>query len=888
MISVISPFRRLKARTRLLLAFTILSVSAMILALVGWQGLSNTDRALNIFEQQALPDISRSLELAERTANLAAIAPYVTSAGTPYMLEGLSQTLKNKIEKVLSLAQSIPQLDAAAPNLQNLLQRLEITVNELIELTRQHLFLREDLREYEYRLRSLVDEAERFDAANRSAISESMTRMVEMLVIASHIQSADSLNSSRQRFTRLLDMLQKNTPTNQTIATPGRRSSDHWYDELYAVGVAPNNLFDLRLKQLGMEQRSAFLLASTRAISEQLSGEVQHFVDQIQSRIAHESQRVGVAVNSGKTGIFIISLLCVAAALGGILMVRELVMNLTSVTLLMSRLADGDTHQQTPAIERSDEIGDLARAFQVFRENAVQIDRISHDLQEQSNLLETVFTNINDGLSVFDKEGRLIAWNPQYLVILELPKAGLQSGMSIEEVHALLSKEAQESWALDGMALDKDEVNLMRRQEPQHFERHFANGRVVEFRSSPMPDGGFVTLYSDLTERKTVEAQLRQSQKMEVLGQLTGGVAHDFNNLLAAMYGNLQLLESTLYDEPKGLKYARRALASAERGKNLTQRLLAFSRKQHLTPEATEVDELIEGMLDLIEYSVGSSIKIKLDLAADGWLVDVDPGQLENALLNLTINSSAAMADGGVLTFCTRQCSAIEINGQLTDAIHIQVADTGCGISEGHLRRVFEPFFTTKEVGQGSGLGLSMVYGFVKQSDGDIKVQSKQGQGTTIGIYLRRKAEEARLPATERITEFSYGENRCVLMVEDDTQVRDAGQEVLEKLEYRVVAVSSVEEAITQLNQRKNIDIVFTDINLGTAVNGLHLAEKIEHRWPEIPVLLTSGLSVQHLSGQYGLKETDIVLAKPYRLEELAIALDATFKRHADKGDRRL
>lgn len=878
MISVINPFRRLKARTRLLLAFTILSVSAMILALVGWQGLSNTDRALNIFEQQALPDISRSLELAERTANLAAIAPYVTSAGTPYMLEGLSQTLKNKIEKVLSLAQSIPQLDAAAPNLQSLLQRLEITVNELIELTRQHLFLREDLREYEYRLRGLVDEAEGFDAANRSAISESMTRMVEMLITASHIQSADSLNSSRQRFIRLLG-----SSTSSTVS-----SSDRWHDELYAVGVAPDNLFDLRLRQLAMEQRSAFLLASTRAISEQLSGEVQHFVDQIQSRISHESQRVGVAVNSGKTGIFIISLLCVAAALGGILMVRELVMNLTSVTLLMSRLADGDTHQQTPAIERSDEIGDLARAFQVFRENAVQIDRISHDLQEQSNLLETVFTNINDGLSVFDKEGRLIAWNPQYLVILELPKAGLQTGMSIEEVHALLSKEAQESWALDGMALDKDEVNLMRRQEPQHFERHFANGRVVEFRSSPMPDGGFVTLYSDLTERKTVEAQLRQSQKMEVLGQLTGGVAHDFNNLLAAMYGNLQLLESTLYDDPKGLKYARRALASAERGKNLTQRLLAFSRKQHLTPEATEVDELIEGMLDLIEYSVGSSIKIKLDLAADGWLVDVDPGQLENALLNLTINSSAAMPDGGVLTFCTRQCRGIVINGQLTDAIHIQVADTGCGISEGHLRRVFEPFFTTKEVGQGSGLGLSMVYGFVKQSDGDIKVQSKQGQGTTIGIYLRRKAEEAHLPATERITEFSYGENRCVLMVEDDTQVRDAGQEVLEKLEYRVVAVSSVEEAITQLNQRKNIDIVFTDINLGTAVNGLHLAEKIEHRWPEIPVLLTSGLSVQHLSGQYGLKETDVVLAKPYRLEELAIALDATFKRHGDKGDRSL
>ncbi|MBN1009018.1 PAS-domain containing protein [Amphritea pacifica] len=875
MILSLSSFSRLRARTRLLLAFTILSVSAMILALVGWQGLSNTDRALNIFEQQALPDISRSLELAERTANLAAIAPYVTSAGTPYMLEGLSQTLKAKIEKVLSLAQRIPQLDAAAPNLQKLLQRLDSTVNELIDLTRQHLFLREDLREYEYRLRSLIDGTEPFDTVHSAT---PVTRLAEMLMTASHSQSADSLAITRQRFIRQLDSFHRS-------AAGG---ADHDYNELYAVGAGPENLFDLRLKQLSLEQRSAFLLASTRAISEQLSGEVQHFVDQIQSRISHESQRVGAAVSSGKTGILLISFLCIVAALGGVWMVRELVMNLASVTLVMSRLAEGDTHQQTPAIERSDEIGDLARAFQVFRENAVQIDRISHDLQEQSHLLETVFTNINDGLSVFDREGRLIAWNPQYLLILELPQDSLQKGMSIEQVHGLLSQEAQESWALDGMALDKDEVNQMRRQQPQHFERHFANGRVVEFRSSPMPDGGFVTLYSDLTERKTVEAQLRQSQKMEVLGQLTGGVAHDFNNLLAAMYGNLQLLESTLYDAPKPLKYARRALASAERGKNLTQRLLAFSRKQHLTPEPTAVDPLIEGMLDLIEYSVGSAIKIKLDLGAADWLVDVDPGQLENALLNLTINSSAAMPEGGTLTFCTRQCHAIALNGSVSDAVHIEVSDTGCGISEAHLRRVFEPFFTTKEIGQGSGLGLSMVYGFVKQSEGDIRVRSQQGQGTTIGIYLRRKAESAALPRADTVTTFNYGQNRCVLMVEDDHQVRDAGQALLEKLEYRVIAVASVDEALQQLDERDDIDIVFTDINLGTAVNGLDLAKKIDSQWPEIPVLLTSGLSVQHLSEQYGLQQTGIVLAKPYKLEELAMALDNTFTRHTDQGGRDL
>ncbi|MEH6580240.1 MAG: PAS-domain containing protein [Amphritea sp.] len=869
-----NPFNRLRARTRLLLAFTILSVSAMVLALVGWQGLSNTDRALNIFEQQALPDVSRSLELAERTANLAAVAPYVASAGSPFMLQGLSQTLEDKIATVLSLAKTIPQLDAAAPNLQSLLERLEVTVSELIELTRQHLFLREDVREYEYRLSNLVDRQQRqFVGVDGVTQSEQLARLVEILLTASHIQSVPSLEEVRQRFERLMQQLKQQSLV-QSIGVSKPGSVNYWLAELDSIGRAKDNLFELRLEQISMQQRSAFLLASTRAISEQLSGEVKHFVDQIQSRISGESQRVGIAVNSGKTGILVISLLCIAAALGGVWMVRELVLNLTAVTLVMTRLAAGDKHQQTPAIERRDEIGDLARAFQVFRENAVEIDRMSHDLQEQSRLLETVFNNINDGLSVFDREGQLIAWNPQYLSILELPEGKLKPGMSIDQVHTLLSKEAQDSWALDGMALDQKEVNLMRQRQVQRFERHFASGRVVEFRSNPMPDGGFVTLYSDLTERKAIEAQLRQSQKMEVLGQLTGGVAHDFNNLLAAMYGNLQLLETVLTEDGKALKYARRALASAERGKNLTQRLLAFSRKQHLKPEPTEVDALIEGMIDLIEYSVGAAIDIELDLAADPWIVSVDPGQLENTLLNLAINSSAAMPDGGSLKFTTRQCVNIELEGKRGDVLHIQVADTGCGISDEHIRRVFEPFFTTKEIGEGSGLGLSMVYGFVKQSEGDIRVQSELGKGTRIDIYLPRRMPESVMVPGVKETALSFGNGQYVLMVEDDDQVRAVGEELLVQLHYQVVAVASAEEAINQLQQRDDISVVFTDINLGTAVNGLQLAESIHQQWPDIPVLVTSGLSTHHLSESYGLNDADFVLPKPYRQEELARALD--------------
>jgi len=857
----LQPFARLRARTRLLLAFTVLSSAAMVLALVGWLGLSNTDDALQAFEQQALPDISRSLELAERTANLAAVAPYVASASSPFMLEGLSRTLEDKIATVLALAKEIPQLDASAPNLQALLEQLERTVDELIDLTRQQLFIREDIRQYEYQLRVLGERLQA-DSPAGSAVRLGGLRLIDLLNSAAYSQSGEELDASRQQFQRQL--------AEQPLA-PG------WAAELQRIGNGDGSLFQLRQQQLGLRERGAFLLASTRAISEQLSGEVKRFVDQVQGRIAAQSRRVGVAVASGKTGILVITLLCGVVALGGVLMVGDLVTNLGAVTGVMSRLAAGDKLQQTPAVDRHDEIGDLARAFQIFRENAVEIDRISHDLQEQSRLLETVFNSINDGLSVFDREGKLVAWNPQYLSILALPGEQLRPGMSIDQVHGLLSKEAQESWALDGMALDKDEINQLRQRQAQRFERHFANGRVVEFRSSPMPEGGFVTLYSDLTERKAIEAQLRQSQKMEVVGQLTGGVAHDFNNLLAAMFGNLQLLEALLPADGKALVYTRRALAAAERGSNLTQRLLAFSRKQHLTPESTAVDALIEGMQDLLEYSVGSTIDIQLDLDAQPWIVHVDPGQLENALLNLAINSSAAMPEGGTLRLTTRRLRGVALNQTPCDAVQIAVADTGCGIDEAHLRRVFEPFFTTKEVGEGSGLGLSMVYGFVKQSEGDIQVHSILGQGTCIEILLPRAvaASEPAPPPVRAAAAEQLGAGQWVLLVEDDPQVRTSAAELLAQLHYQVVVTAAADEALAVLHQRDDIALVFTDINLGTAVNGLQLAAQIRQQWPQLPVLLTSGLSSGQLSERYAMADEQPVLAKPYRREQLAAALSA-------------
>ncbi|HXH04764.1 MAG TPA: PAS-domain containing protein, partial [Candidatus Competibacteraceae bacterium] len=628
--------------------------------------------------------------------------------------------------------------------------------------------------------------------------------------------------------------------------------------ELERLGGAADGVFALRARQLGLRERKAYLLSTTRAVSEQLSDEVKRFVGALQERMAQQGRSVAAAVERGKTGIVAMTLLSLLALAGGSAVVLGLTRRLGAVTRLMTRLAQGDTARATPAVERRDEIGALARAFQVFRDNAVH-------LKEQTRLLETVFDSMTDGLSVFDRDGRLVAWNPQYLAILRLPAEQIHAGMSLEAVQALLAREPHENRALDGRAVDMAELNLRRREQPSSFERHYAGGRVVEFRSRPMPGGGFVTLYSDLSERKAVEAQLRQAQKMEVLGQLTGGVAHDFNNLLAAVIGNLQLLESTEPLAEAGQRYTRRALAAAERGANLVHRLLAFARRQRLAPEPLRVDELIEGMLDLLEYSVGSGVAIELDLqAGDAW-VHADPAQLENALLNLAINASAAMPGGGRLRFATRVQAA-------ETAVEICVADSGSGIPEELLGRVFEPFFTTKPHGQGSGLGLSMVYGFVKQSGGDIRIDSRVGEGTTVSITLPRLPQVAAVASEAPAAAAPpRGRGELVLVVEDDPQVLGAAEDMLRALGYRTLTAASAEAALDCLMREPDIALVFSDVDLGSGMDGLALLAEAARRRPTVRGLLTTGRATAPAERD----GSPPLLAKPYRLEQLAAAVRA-------------
>lgn len=381
----------------------------------------------------------------------------------------------------------------------------------------------------------------------------------------------------------------------------------------------------------------------------------------------------------------------------------------------------------------------------------------------------------------------------------------------------------------------------------------------------------------DITEKRLLEAELRQSQKMEAVGRLTGGIAHDFNNLLSVIVGNMQLLTRSLQQTPRLLRQAETALNAAMRGGELIKRLLAFARQQVLEPKIVDLNALIAGMYELLRRSLTGDIEIRRELAADAWFTRADPGQLENAVLNLVINARDAMPGGGVITVATRNVTVGADRPQREDGLApgeyavLEVADTGSGMSAETLKRVFEPFFTTKEVGKGSGLGLSMVYGFVKQSGGHVHIASVPQQGTRVQLYFpRSQAGAAQMrPEGAMQAELPRG-SETVLVVEDNAEVRGTAVEILASLGYRVLEAGNGHQALERFMRYPDVALVFTDVMLPGGLLGTQLVEKLTERRPGLKVLLTSGFSDSTVMHRGLLDGTLELLPKPYRLEELA------------------
>ena len=401
---------------------------------------------------------------------------------------------------------------------------------------------------------------------------------------------------------------------------------------------------------------------------------------------------------------------------------------------------------------------------------------------------------------------------------------------------------------------------------------------LAEASSTVLRLGGRVivnTFVRDITRKRAAEEQLVQSQKMEAVGQLTGGIAHEFNNMLTVITGTIEILADAVRDNPPLATITKLISEAADRGAALTSSLLSFARKQALQPAEIDVNQLLEELAKLLLATFDRKIEIVTRLDRNVWLAYADRGQLSSALLNLAINARDAMLDGGRLTLTTRNVvfgvrEAVAVGaGYAGDYVEIEIADNGSGIPQAILERIFDPFFSTKEVGKGTGLGLSMVFGFIKQSGGGIKVASEEGRGTIFTLYLP-KAEVSALRPTGYDDRKIVGGKETVLCVEDDRDVRHYVTVQLEGLGYKVIPAANATEALAIAAEGTPFDLLFTDIVMAGGMNGRELAEQMVAARPSLRVLFTSGYAYDSLHTQGRATMGAPLLRKPYRKAELA------------------
>ena len=505
----------------------------------------------------------------------------------------------------------------------------------------------------------------------------------------------------------------------------------------------------------------------------------------------------------------------------------------------------------------------LVAGMYVIVRGAGRLEDAQRQLSARSKLLQATLETLQDPIFVLDAQGIVVAWNESFVRLSgwepakqPLPTRDRLTSGQWPAMRTLLAPLKLEKSSVGGILT----------------ARVGYDGLEYDVSRGDMPDGSVVIRCADVTEKLRDEAALRQGQKMEAVGQLTGGMAHDFNNILQVIQANLDLMRADVDGNAAAVNRLHNATAAADRGARLTQQLLAFARRQPLAPRPTNVARLVSELAELLRHALDERIALEFSIADDAWNAKIDPGQLENAILNLAINARDALPDGGSVrvevTNATLDRRYAALHPEVTPGpyVVVGVSDTGIGMPAEVVAHAFDPFFTTKAEGKGTGLGLSMVYGFVHQSSGHVRIDSAIGQGTNVKLYLPRTLDP--VPESETQAPSALTGSERVLVVEDNDQVRQAVVDMLSGWGYRVVAAENPDVAAALLDKDRSFDLLFTDVVMPGATSAVQLAEKAQRLRPAIAVLLTSGYARDLISRQDRLDYP--MIAKPYRGEALA------------------
>lgn len=607
---------------------------------------------------------------------------------------------------------------------------------------------------------------------------------------------------------------------------------------LRAMAEGPEGLFELRRLELASQIRAEAALVRIRQGAAAVTAYSAATTAEAQANIAAERARTATSMALAKSAILAIGLASAALALMAALFVSgHVTANLRLISDAMMRLAAGDRQSRLPRGEDAgDEIGKLFHAFRAFRANALRLDRSHRQMAQRGALYENMMAGMSDGMAILSEQGMVLAQNPRLAQVLRVEPAALHGRPVLAGVMAAAG------WTLS-------------RGPGGYADLARPDGLRAEARESALPGGGTVVLISDATERRQLDDRLRQIQRIEALGKVSGEVAHDFGNILSTISGSLHLMDSA---PPARQAALRQTLAGAvDLGMSLTQRLLSFARRQQLEPETVDLAGLIEGLADLIGFALRDEITLTLELPPAPLLVRVDPGQLESALLNLCLNAGQAVDGPGQIT--------LSLGAEAGQAV-ISVRDNGIGMTAEVLAHAMEPFFSARRDGTGTGLGLAMVYGFIRQSGGDVTITSAEGRGTTVRLCLPLcQQTEAGARASIRLGR--------VLLVEDDPADMARARAILAPRAQELICCPDADAARGLLAGPQPFDLLLTDLTLQNRPAGWDLARLALAQAPPIRVLVVSGHLPDIVPPDMAAAPRLACLAKPLAATALLAAL---------------